>query len=152
MNMSRYFFFILFSLMLVAGCINKPNFSVIPAITYEGVNSTFVVSGQDSLIFQIDFEDGDGDLGSDNADTTVNAFMIDSRTGFPVSYKIPYISPKGTTEAISGSIWFTLVPFAIACRPDHPDMDTVTYQIYIVDRAGNESNRVFTDQIIIDCN
>ncbi len=132
-------------------CIKKPIFDISPEIIKTAIDTNFVISGIDSLSVRIDFQDGDGDIGLKNGETGVNAYLMDSRTGFALSYKIPYISANASHEAVSGSVWFTIEPFSINCRPDHIGFDTLHYEIYIVDRAGHESNHAKTDDIIIQC-
>ena len=60
-----------------SGCLKAPDYPVTPTITFKSVKQTFVppaVQGAlagDTLEFAIDFQDGDGDLGLDDADTKV---------------------------------------------------------------------------------
>lgn len=136
---------------LAATCINPPEYSEIPEISDASVDKTLAVPGQDSIIVEFKFQDGDGDLGNEERDSTINAYLIDRRTNFPYNYQIPYISQRGNNRAISGTIWVTVDPFTFSCRPNRPDRDTLSYEIYIVDRAGNESNRLVTSDIILDC-
>jgi len=136
---------------LLVQCIKKPVFDISPEIVKASVDTNFVVSGIDSLIVRIDFHDGDGDIGLKSGETGVNAYLTDSRTGFALTYKIPYISANNSHEAVSGTVWFTIEPFSINCRPDHIGFDTLSYDIYIVDRAGHESTHMSTQDVIIQC-
>lgn len=132
-------------------CIKQPSYPPEPEIEFKSVSATQIVPGTDSLVVEIGFQDGDGDLGVKDGDSTLNAFLIDNRTGFPYSYQIPFVNPRGNSKSISGTIWITVDPFALNCRPNRPNFDTISYEVYIVDRAGNESNRVQTPDIILDC-
>lgn len=132
-------------------CINPPEYSEIPEISAATVDRTEATPGEDSIVVEFKFQDGDGDLGNKERDSTINAYLVDARTGFPYNYQIPYISERGNNRAISGTIWITVDPFTFNCRPNRPDKDTLAYEIYIVDRAGNESNRLTTPPIILDC-
>lgn len=136
---------------LAATCVNPPEYSEVPAIFDAKVDRTLAKPGTDSIIVAFTFQDGDGDLGNDERDSTINAYLIDARTGFPYNYQIPYINQRGNNKAISGTIWITIDPFTFSCRPNRPDFDTLAYEIYIIDRAGNESNRLITPSIILDC-
>ncbi len=103
--------------------------------------------GLDSITFLVDFTDGDGDLGSSDVP---NLFFTDSRTGYPDSFKIPNLTPAGNVKAISGIISYTFSTFSCT-PPQGRQFDTLTYSIYVEDRAGNKSNMVQTPQIILQC-
>ena len=68
-----------------SSCLKAPDYPVTPAITFNSVKQTFVppaVPGAlagDTLQFSVDFQDGDGDLGLDDADTKVPPY--NSQTG-----------------------------------------------------------------------
>ncbi len=132
-------------------CLKPPKFSETPLIEFVSINSTQVQQQVDSIQMIISFKDGDGDLGSLESDTSTNCFITDHRPGKPdytYTYKIPFITPKGTTKDISGTIAINLP--GITCIPFHTT-DSVTYKIVIMDRAGNKSNEVQTPVIIVNC-
>ncbi len=132
-------------------CIKPPQFPETPTIEFVSINSTQVQQMVDSIQMIISFKDGDGDLGSIESDTSTNCFITDHRTGKPdytYPYKIPFITPKGTTKDISGTISINLP--GITCIPFHVT-DSVTYKIVIMDRAGNKSNEVQTPVIVVHC-
>ena len=116
---------------------------------------------QDSLFVLFKFEDGDGDLGrSANADEN-NVFFIDTRTGeLDNSFGIPFIPQLGSSNGIEGEVEILL--FSTCCLfesgqdPCTPSSiepyDFLQYEIYILDRAGNESNHIITDTITLVCN
>jgi len=135
-------------LLFLASCLNPPNYSEIPEISFDSLNATFVKVGQDSITFFIGFTDGDGDLGSEEVP---NLFFLDSRTGKIDSNKIPNITPEGTIKAVSGTIAFNQSSFTCS-PPEGREFDTLFYTIYVEDRAGHKSNEVVTPQIILDCN
>lgn len=134
-----------------SSCQPDPNYPPEPVITFKDISSSYVVPGVDSLVVSFEFQDGDGDLGAKAGESTINAFLIDQRTGFPYNYQIPYIPEGGRIKDIRGTVWVTVDANAINCRPDHLNLDTLSYEIYIVDRADNESNRIYTPPIILDC-
>lgn len=142
--MIRYFVVGTFVLSVVA-CLNPPNYSFSPEITFDSISSTSAVEEQDSITFFIGFTDGDGDLGSDNIP---NLFFLDSRTGYRDSFKIPNLTPQGNVKAISGTIMYSR-PF-FNCIPNKI-FDTLYYTIYVEDRAGNRSNDVISPTIILQC-
>lgn len=133
-------------LVFVASCVNPPDYSVIPEIQFDSISTTYVRAQQDSVTMVISFSDGDGDLGSE---LTPNLFLLDSRTGYTDSLKIPNLTPEGSVKAITGVITYTRSVFS--CIPGK-DFDTLHYTIYVEDRAGNQSNMVLTPDIYIECN
>jgi hypothetical protein len=60
-----------------SSCLKAPDYPVEPVITFNSIKQTYVppvVAGAtpgDTLEFAVDFQDGDGDLGLDDADTKV---------------------------------------------------------------------------------
>lgn len=138
-------------LVIVAGCGTPPDLSPIPSISSPGVNQPVINVKTDTLFLSFNYEDGDGDLGGDD---TANGWIIDSRTGIPLGYKIPQLNSTEVPQAISGTIWFTLAPnTGIECDLSPPGRthDTVSYEIYVRDRAGHESNHIFTQDIYLEC-
>ncbi|GDX51363.1 hypothetical protein LBMAG27_04100 [Bacteroidota bacterium] len=132
-------------------CLKPPQFSETPLIEFVSINSTQVQQMVDSIQMIISFKDGDGDLGSLESDTSTNCFITDHRSGKPdytYNYKIPFVTPKGTTKDISGTIAINLP--GITCIPFHTT-DSVTYKIVIMDRAGHKSNEIQTPVIVVNC-
>lgn len=140
------------SLINMGGCITPPEYDIVPEITFQTIDKTNAKAGEDSLIVSFTFTDGDGDLGVSDTQSTINAWLIDNRTNFPYTYQIPFIPQKGTSNAISGTIHITVSPLTISCRPDHPIRDTLSYSIYIRDRAEHKSNVITTPDIYLKCN
>ncbi|MFI5170789.1 MAG: hypothetical protein ACHQFW_00275 [Chitinophagales bacterium] len=111
-------------------------------------SNSFTELDDDSLSVVLYFEDGDGDLGSEDS---VNMFWEDSR--FPgnfIPFKIPFLEISGNSKAISGTIT-TYYPITF-CSSDTVVVDTFYYRIFIVDRAGHVSNTDSTDAIYLHCN
>lgn len=137
------------SMLALAACVPEPQYSFIPHIEFQSMSgNTFDELDEDSLSIVVYFEDGDGDLGSDDS---INMFWEDSRVpGFPLAFKIPFIELQGNSKAISGTIT-TYYPISY-CLDNDDAVDTFYYKIYIVDRAGNVSNVDSTDLIFLNCN
>jgi hypothetical protein len=136
-------------MLAFAACVPAPEYSEIPHIEFQSMSdNTFDELDEDSLSIVVYFEDGDGDLGSDDS---INMFWEDSRVpGFPLAFKIPFIELQGNSKAISGTIT-TYYPISY-CLDNDDAVDTFYYKIYIVDRAGNVSNVDSTDLIFLNCN
>ena len=144
-------FISVFISVFIISCLKPPQFPETPEITFVSINTTQVQAESDSILMIISFKDGNGDIGSTDNDTSTNCYITDHRSGKPdytYNYKIPFITPLGTTKDISGKININLP--GITCIPFHTT-DSVTYKITIKDRAGHISNQVETPVIIVNC-
>ena len=150
--------------LFLPGCINAPDFAKVPKIEFVSMTKDTMLQGvfqQDSLLVTFHFEDGDGDIGrEENADEN-NVFFIDKRTGqVDNSFGIPFVPPQGSSNGIEGDVHILL--FSTCCLfPNGQDpctpsdlfpYDEIVYEIYITDRAGNESNHIETPPITLICN
>lgn len=164
----KYSFYILssfiISTLLYIGCARPPDYPNEPVIEYSRISSNLMSQAKldDRVLATISFTDGDGDLGDDDGRTTL--FIKDLRDDSPEnSAKIlPKVPEPGANNGISGEITFQLLNscciwplqfLQAPCTPstDYP-VDTIVYEVYIVDRAGNESNRVQLEPIFLQCN
>lgn len=158
--MYKYILFIAACLSIFSSCLPEPSFSDIPFIESRGMTKNFMdqssPGAQDSTLTTIYFEDGDGDLGGDS----LAVFVIDNRTGMvDVQYRVTEIPIEGVSSAISGTISFPIFASCcvydtgqLPCSTSDPLVDQViTYEVYIVDRAGNESNRIMLSPITLSC-
>ena len=143
------------------GCINAPKYPIEPVIEFSGMTRNTMKQGDintDSLTVFFTFTDGDGDLGSDD---TMSIFLIDTRDNNEnIKYQIPFLPEAGASKGISGEVSFTLFstccifadPFIPPCTANaNEPLDTVKYELYIVDRAGHKSNIIELDPVILDC-
>ena len=156
---------LLFFALLFASCVNAPEYPVEPVLTFERLSKNqiyqFTNGPQDSLQIQFSFTDGDGDLSQLTSDS-IDIFLEDSRfPGFVTPFSLPLIPEEGTGNGISGDIFIDVVNTSaqICCVAnrricaefeDFP-IDTFSYSIQIVDRAGNRSNVIRTTPIEILC-
>lgn len=131
----------------LVGCIDPPNYSTTPKLEYRSTDKEFVDELIEELNITFYFEDGDGDIGLTEQDTFNNLFLIDSRTGFPVDFRIPNIPANGGVDDIRGTI--VLTKSDVNCIGTIAD--TLTYDIYMIDKAGNQSNVITTDTVIVNC-
>jgi len=164
----------LFSLASIAlfSCVDPPNYPDEPVIEFLSLNkSTVLQSGldDDTLAITFSFTDGDGDLSFSDLSNEQDIFVRESRAPDLVTgLQIPEIPAQGTNNGISGEITFFLVnnptsefccstdeyPLATPCNPfSYPvgATTTVHYTIQIMDKAGNLSNEIRTDDITIQC-
>lgn len=130
-----------------------------PQIYYESALpaniNVFDTSAKTTI--QFSFQDGDGDIGTDQSGTKLSIFLRDSRdTGTETStyqFPFPYIpSNIRTGNALTGNvnldlgfqyyrIWDSL-HFALK-------RDTMVWSVYVMDDAGHKSNTINTDTIFI---
>lgn len=151
MGMKRLFF--LTSLSILVACRRDPIvFSIIPQIEYVSVSPT-VVQEFGAIVITIRYRDGDGDIGG-QPDNKPDLFLIDLRDNsqFPEGYDgiLRYNMPRfyeGPAQSIQGTIEIT-VPGIARLNPNALS-EPVQFEIYLIDRAGHESNRVRTDTVYI---
>jgi len=158
--MYKYILFIAACISLLSSCLTEPMFDVVPRIEFRTITKNVMdqttPSTQDSTLTTIFFEDGDGDIGGDS----LAVFVIDKRTDqIELQYRLTEIEIKGVSNAISGTIAFPIFSSCciydsgqIPCTPSNPLIEQeVIYEVYIIDRAGNESNRIDLPPITLVC-
>ncbi len=151
----------LFFAATFAMCIRPPDYPVEPQIEFVGMTKTTMRQGfgsEDSVYYTLSFTDGDGDLGGVSGKDSLNVYITDKRNNKPVeqTFRIPFVPEAGANNGISGEIRFLM--FTTCClslepciaTPSRPT-DTLSYDIYIKDRAGHKSNVVQTKPIILLC-
>lgn len=146
--------------VLITACRPPEKFSDIPRIEFISLQPDSLQAYQANLV--IYFEDGDGDIGLNDADTTgifapdspyhYNFFIdyYEKRHGewvlvdmiMPLHSRIPRLS-DAETESISGQI--SILTY---CHDPSSSYDTSKLSCYIVDRALHKSNVIETPEII----
>tara|TARA_R110000868_G_scaffold122090_1_gene323656 strand:- start:758 stop:1207 length:450 start_codon:yes stop_codon:yes gene_type:complete len=133
--------FCLLSFLGLVACENDKNFPITPVLE----SRSFVKTSNFNAIWTIGFTDGDGDIGvrnnndSDNFFVTIFSIEADTIIEIPGrSFRIPVVQNIRTTKGIEGSFEFRIETDLLL------PIDSVQYSGYAVDRAGNESNVVFT--------
>jgi len=126
----------------------NPKISAIPAIELISVSQTQVTQFTDTLGFKITYIDGDGDLGSLDANKHVIE-LVDTRDerslifGFHLSPRIP----AGSTLTVQGEL--TVVLNNTILLDATSSQETTTFKIRLIDEAGNWSNQIETETITI---
>lgn len=147
------------------GCLRPDEISDIPEIltislsknTVKGIYTSEAVA--DSFKISLQFQDGDGDVGISESDSSTNLFITDLRRTYTDSFRIPNIPSFGNYSSVRGLI---SVNFTMCCvnndnevqclaGPDLAPRDTAILQIQIKDRAGHLSNLINTPSIILIC-
>ncbi|MBK7946699.1 MAG: hypothetical protein IPJ85_15975 [Flavobacteriales bacterium] len=138
-----------------------------PAIKFQSFTEFRDIGAnqRDSASLVIYFTDGDGDIGLDDSDSSppfntgsdyyYNLFVeyeelqndvwVPVSLALPLRYRIPRITPTGQNKALEGEIAVAL-PWRII--PDSVTR-TVRFNVRLVDRKLHESNRVYTDPIVV---
>src|SRR5690606_6818403 len=144
----------------IAACVSRPDFPVEPVIEFVSMEGNQMVQNSfntDSIRVTFSFTDGDGDLGDRDS---LNIFIRDNRDQFIASkYRLPELPPEGAQRGVRGEITVTIYTTCCIypdgtppCEPSQKfPTDTLQYEIFIKDRAGNVSNTISTDPITILC-
>ena len=137
--------------MLFAGCkkeepiINPP----LPDEPYIEIRSTSpgtVTAFEDSIVFIIYYEDGNGDLGYNSPDS-LSLFVTDTRIPLTESFFVPLLAPEGADIAIQGELK-VVMNNTILVDPDAAS-ENVNFEIQLKDRSGNLSNVVVSQNITV---
>lgn len=131
-----------------------------PVISFTGFSmfdSTDILGNTHKAgILEFYFEDGDGDLGLlqpdpelSNPDTTNLTFYLYKKENGSYStpddtlgYRIPYMERTGQNQILQGTIRISFLYIG------YNESDTLFYEFFIEDRAGNLSNTCETCEIV----
>ena len=143
---SKFLFYLLLTLLLFTRCKKDDiEFPVEPKIEIVSVSPMTPAQYTDPVIITIKYEDGDGDLGENN-DLVKNCFVTDNRVGITYEYRIKQLGPSGSTIPITGNVNIDIGGLVLT---DSSAQQSVNFSLYIVDRAGHQSNTVTTSTISI---
>ena len=149
---------------LATSCIDAPSFNDVPELSNPQVLlARSPVSGApgapDTILLKFDFSDGNGDIGYVLSDSfnipPPHVFLTfeEFDTTF-TQYTIPILPANGGVPDITGTVTITILAstgtFFGACL-SNPQVNTVTYSVYIKDRSGALSNEITFPTIPIDC-
>ncbi len=138
---------LLFSCKKEKGNDPLPVISDTPAITSVSLNAT-TINQFDDLVFSINYTDGDGDLGTTDADEK-SIFITDKRSSSIIhEFHLQPLSPVGQNIAIQGKISVNLENVILLDQSNNSE--TVQFEIKIKDRSGKNSNVVTTTSVTIN--
>lgn len=138
---------ILLLIILFSNCKQDETFlSETPEIELLNVSTNQVISFVDSITFEIQYKDGNGDLGFANGDS-LSFHLIDNRNGLVQEFYIPPLTPNNEQIAIQGTFLVTL-DYTFIFNSNNQE-ETTTYTMRIKDRAQNWSNSVTSSEIKI---
>ncbi|OQX75066.1 MAG: hypothetical protein B6D61_11110 [Bacteroidetes bacterium 4484_249] len=160
----KYIVFLTIAILVMPSCKKKETYPVIPEIKYEGFVKIYnpVANKFERGVLKLSFKDGDGDIGLRQSETeppydynlfvkyyeiqnrdTVEVILTDiSGDTITFNARIPILTPTGSNKSIKGEIDDTLFIYNY-----QSNFDTIMYEVYLIDRALNKSNIIFTPLI-----
>ena len=141
----KYFSLLLFLSIIISSCKKKEEQTTTPEIEFVSISPGSAVEYSNSITITISYDDLDGDLGENDASVS-NLFVTDSRNSVQYNYRISQLAPDDANIHIRGNLNIVIKNTAIT---DGSSSQSVSYSVYLKDRAGNESNTVTTDAITV---
>lgn len=136
------------TLILLSGCTKVTQTSTgdpVPVIRFISLSKDTIHQFADSMSLTFSYEDGDGDLGFENAD--INSLEVkDSRLQNPDFYYVKPLAPIGSKVSIKGQLSLRIKNLFLI---GSGGVEQTTLQLRLKDRAGNWSNIVITPTISI---
>jgi hypothetical protein len=130
---------------LASGCKKKEEPTTTPEIEFLSISPSTAVEYANSITISFSYDDLDGDLGENDPNAT-NLFITDSRNGVVYNYRISELAPDGSNIHIRGTLNAVIKNTAIT---DNSSSQSVTYSLYVKDRAGNASNTITSSAITV---
>ncbi len=146
---------------LLGSCSNDPVFPVEPRVEYLDIQPREVVHTKDSILITFRFQDGDGNIGGDEAGQDYHLLLIDSRLNNGLTeaqattqFVLPSLTPDTRNPSIQGEM---TVKLDFTANLSGQTNEQVRYQIKLIDRDGNVAkpidesgdNIVWTDFITV---
>lgn len=152
--------FALIAGIIYNGCQKKEQFPPEPKIEYLSYLGTDTTDLNGNTIHNglltFGFTDGDGDIGLEEHqteppyDANMYIFQFGIHNGLSIfidtlTFRIPYVTPEGQNKSLKGEIDIDLD--IIYVLPPFDSIDTVKYELYILDRSLNQSNVITSEAI-----
>ncbi len=149
-----FIIFPVLGLFFVFGCTKEETYPITPEISFKNLEVFQSLSQNDSLVLTFSFTDGDGDIGTPDADTVntdVFVTMYEMMDGVFVkyddpfgafNYRVPFLEPRGNNKSLKGDIRINVDYNIFEIN------DTIRYELYMKDRAGHQSNVIGTSTIV----
>ena len=135
------------AIILLSSCTkdNEPEISEVPHIEFVSLNPTTISQSEGPIYFTVSYTDGDGDLGENTPDVK-NLFLKDLRNNIEYEYRLQQLAPEGSSIAIQGTFEIELNNTSIT---DGRNQQTFSYEIRVIDRAGNQSNTITSTPLTV---
>ena len=147
MRKSNNYLILIFLLVFVFAC-SKDDllpFSSIPEIKLLSLSHDTIRQYQDVMTISIEYLDGDGDLGFIEPDSYA-LFVRDTRLDDFDSFYIGPLAPPDTLVPIQGNLDIEFPNLFIF---GNANQESTSFEIKMIDRAGQESNLLTTKTILI---
>ena len=143
--MIRKILFFLFFLNIISCKDEEGQISNTPHLDFVSISPIAITEFQEEVSLVIKYIDGDGDLGDNDPDIK-NLFIIDQRNGVEYTYRVPKLSPSGSDITIKGNLEVDLNSLSVV---GSANSESVKFDIYIIDRSGNQSNIITSSAITV---
>jgi len=151
--MKKFNILMIGALLIAAISCKKPAaVTTVPTLSFLSYTHFYDINNKDTTgLLKMYFVDGDGDMGLNQDEPGADFYStlwfkknnVWKADTFYYNYRIPYLVGQGGTGTMKGEIDITFNKIIVTSIP----FDSVKFQCYIVDRAGNQSNKIFTDEI-----
>lgn len=132
--------------LFIVGCSDdEPEYSNTPELEFVSISPSSITEFQEEVAITIKYRDGDGDLGENDPDVK-NLYVTDQRNGVKYSYRVPELSPSGSVIAIEGNLEIDMNSLSVV---GSGTSESAIFDVYIVDRAGNQSNVITTSAVTV---
>ena len=132
---------------LAASCtkeVDDPTFPPEPTLVLEAQSDIELAAFADTLRLTLGYTDGDGDLG--DVASGSGLYVLDRRLREPDVYALQRLTPDGEPLSIAGTFRLALGPYFVL---GNAPAETFELELWLVDRAGNESPRIITSPITV---
>lgn len=142
--------FLLYPLILAAltlvfsSCKKESPLDTVPSISFVKMYPDTVKAFSDSIVVEISYEDGDGDIGQNNAYSR-NLFLVDQRNQLEYGFRVGRIVAEGT-PAIKGTLQIVMPYINLIAASG---TESTSFTIRLEDQAGNISNVVTSSVLTI---
>jgi hypothetical protein len=126
-------------------CKKDEAFTFEPSIEFKSISPGTIKEYKDSVVITISYLDRNGDLG-ENETEIPNAFVKDLRNNLLYSFRIRQLAPEASI-AIQGNL--SIVIPQVGLVNSNASSETATFEVYVKDRAGLESNKITTSAVSV---
>ncbi len=142
-------------LVLIIGMVSckKPTVtSTIPTLSFLGYKHFYDINYKDTTGYlKMYFTDGNGDIGMNQGESGVDFYSalwykkngVWTSDTLNYNFRLPYLVGLGGTGTMKGEVDIIYNKIIVTSIPH----DSIKFQCYISDRAGNNSLKVFTDEV-----
>ncbi len=116
-----------------------------PYIEFVDIFPREVRQNVDEVLITIKYRDGDGDLGDNNPEVK-NVYVKDLRNDLFYTFRLKQLASDDAGIAITGKININM---GNTIMVSNADQEYANFGLFVFDRAGNISNIVVTDSIIV---